>query len=91
MRFIMPEILDKVEKKLKNKDKADEYYSQIANYFDAHELIGGEDSPAEKFKKRLIADGEEGFFNELVRLKIIKEEELGKNEWDSDIVRLVSF
>lgn len=86
MRFIMPEILDKAEKKLKNKEKADEYYSQIANYFDAHELIGGEDSPAEKFKKCLIADGEEEYFNELLNLGIITQEELGKNEGPSDIV-----
>ena len=91
MRFIMPEILDKAEKKLKNKDKAYEYYSQIENYFGEYELIGGEDSPAEKFKKRLIADGEEEYFNELLNLGIITPEELGKNEWDSDVVKLVSF
>ncbi len=91
MRFITSEVLDEVEKKLKNKEKAEEYYNQIANHFYAYELVGGEDTPEEKFKKKLIADGEEEYFNELLRLKIINKRDLGKNKWDKDIVALVSY
>lgn len=88
-RYMAIENLEEAEKKLKNKNKAGEYSDKLLNHYDEHRLVGGEDSPAEKFKKRLIEDGEEEFFNELLRLGIIKEEELGKNK--EGIIQLVSF
>ena len=90
-RYMAIENLEEAEKKLKNKSKVGEYSDKLLNNYDEHRLVGGEDSPAENFKKRLIADGEEEYFNELLNLGIITQGELGKNEWDSDIVQLVSF
>ena len=70
-------ILEAAEAKLKNKENGSIYEGMFLSALEEDFYIEGEPKPLEKFRQRVISDGEEEFFKELLKKGIILEEDLG--------------
>ncbi|WP_319201926.1 hypothetical protein [uncultured Ilyobacter sp.] len=70
-------ILEEAEAKLKNKENGPIYEGMFLSALEEDIYIEGEPRPLEKFRQRVINDGEENFFKELLKKGVILEEDLG--------------
>jgi|GEM_PF-6138762 len=70
-------ILEAAEEKLRNKENGPIYEGMFLSALEEDIYIEGEPRPLEKFRQRIISDGEEAFFKELLKKGVILEKDLG--------------